>query len=291
MRLQAVYTRFYRAFNYDYLRASGPSATHDPWDVLSDGNVRHYVQARIDSELTCIVGANEAGKSQLLDAVQFAFGTKAPDEADFCRYSDYFTVTGAPRHPDFGVQFGNLTKTEAQELSGLLDDTPVIPAGSSFHLFRPAQQRVDIYLDGTPHSVSNVDALDALLPRVVTLEPDLALPNSVPIAYLASGAAEQGIPRQTWRRVVGPALDNAASLVPLLNNPEQLADRLRSLYGMSENPNSGASHGSHQDDQMKLAFDLLVTVGEIDTGTFSGSSDLSGEWVRGEMVGGLQNRG
>ena len=268
MRLQSVYTRFYRAFNYDYLRDSDPSATQNPWDVLPDGNVRHYIQARIDSELTCIVGANEAGKSQLLDAIQFAFGTKAPDEADFCRYSDYFTVTEAPRHPDFGVQFGNLTETEAQELSGLLDDTPVIPAGSSFHLFRPAQQRVDIYLDGTPHSVSNVDALDALLPRVVTLEPDLALPNSVPIAYLASGAAEQGIPRQTWRRVVGPALNNSTDIISLLNNPPQLVKRLEALYGMSENTNSAFSHGSQQNEQMKLAFDLLVTVGEIDTGTF-----------------------
>ena len=35
----------------------------------------------------------------------------------------------------------------------------------------------------------------------------------------------------------------------------------------------------------------LVVLSLVAMGWFAGSSDLSGEWVRGEVVGGLQNRG
>ena len=99
MRLHTVYTRFYRAFNFDYLRASNPDSSTDAWDATHDERVRPYIPVNIDAEMTCIVGANESGKSQLLDAIEFAAGTREPDDADFCRYSDYFTVTTAPQQP------------------------------------------------------------------------------------------------------------------------------------------------------------------------------------------------
>lgn len=268
MRLEAVYTRFYRAFNFDYLRASDIRANPHAWDILPDENFRPYIEARIDPELTCIVGANEAGKSQLLDAIQFALGTDEPDEADFCRYSDYFTVKTSPLRPHFGVKFGKLTEAEAGKLSELLDG-PAIQAGSSFHMFRTNRESVEVYLDSDNHPVTDTNQLTDLLPRIVTLEPDLALPNSVPITFLASGAAEQGIARQTWRRGFGPAIDNAPNLMSYLNDPQQLADKLKILFGKSDDAARAVTNGGHQQDQMNLAFDLLVTVGEIDVGTFA----------------------
>jgi len=53
-----------------------------------------------------------------------------------------------------------------------------------------------------------------------------------------------------------------------LNDPQQLAEQVKMLFGRSDAVPGTTNHGNHQHDQMKLAFDLLVTVGEIDIGTF-----------------------
>ena len=97
MNLRAIYVRFYRAFNFDYLRKQHPKATPNDWDIMDDGAFYPYIHLDIDSELTAIVGANESGKSQLLQAVEYALGIGNPTPGDFCRYSDFFTVAEAMR--------------------------------------------------------------------------------------------------------------------------------------------------------------------------------------------------
>ena len=74
MILRAIYVRFYRAFNSDYLRKQHPEAKPNDWDIMDDGVFYPYIHLDIDSELTAIVGANESGKSQLLQAVEYALG-------------------------------------------------------------------------------------------------------------------------------------------------------------------------------------------------------------------------
>ena len=75
MILKTVYIRFYRAFNYHYIRALNSRVEHHPWDKMEDGAPYPYIELDIDQELTSVVGANESGKTQLLKAIEFALGT------------------------------------------------------------------------------------------------------------------------------------------------------------------------------------------------------------------------
>ena len=85
MILKTTYVRFSRAFNFDYLRKSNPDATPDPWDVMADDTFFPFIALPVDSSFTAVVGANESGKSQLLQAIECALGTRTPTPADFCR--------------------------------------------------------------------------------------------------------------------------------------------------------------------------------------------------------------
>ena len=272
MRLQTVYTRFYRAFNFDYLRASAPDPTPDPWDTTHDERFRPYIHVKIDPEMTCIVGANESGKSQLLDAIEFASGTSEPDDADFCRYSDYFTVVTAPQQPHFGLRFSDLRPDESQRLSDVLE-APETSSTSSFSVFRTEPGAAKVYIDGQSYDTSDVMGLHEIYPRVVRIDPDIALPNSVPLEYLANANPEAviaaGTARHLWRNAISPALDNATSILPLLDDPTALADRMKQLFGLSP-ASEGMSSAEQQrlSAEIRLAYDLLITVGGIDPGAF-----------------------
>ena len=272
MRLEAVYTRFYRAFNYDYLRASNPNASPSPWDTMEDGKFRPYIRVSIDPELTCVVGANEAGKSQLLHAIEFAIGTTEPEDADFCRYSDYFSVSGARPQPHFGVQFGRLTPEERSNLGDIVGNP--IASSSSVHIFRTSPDDAHIYIDGIDHSVDDPASLADLLPRIVRINPDRALPNSVPLAFLASGGSAQGVTRQMWRAGISPVLDNVPQLLPVLDQPEELAKRVKQVFGRFDgSPALSRSEQQRLDSELRLAFDLLVTVGGINVESFKSLQD------------------
>lgn len=272
MRLQTVYTRFYRAFNFDYLRASDPNPTPDPWDTTHDDRFRPYIHVKIDPEMTCIVGANESGKSQLLDAIEFASGTSEPDDADFCRYSDYFTVVTAPQQPHFGLRFSDLSAKESKKLSEILK-APEASSTNSFHVFHADSGTTRVYISGQCYETPDVSDLYEIFPRVVRINPDIALPNSVPLEYLANAdstaVVTAGTARHLWRSTISPALDNATSIVPLLDDPAALAERMKQLFGLSP-ASDGMSNAEQQrlNAEMRLAYDLLITVGGIDPGAF-----------------------
>lgn len=54
MRLRTFYTRFFRSFNFDYLRKSreDSTATPDPWDVVG-GACRVSMPRRCDTHPAC----------------------------------------------------------------------------------------------------------------------------------------------------------------------------------------------------------------------------------------------
>lgn len=72
MILKTVFARFYKSFNFDYLRKAHPEAKPLPWEYMEhDGHSLWYPHVRIpiDAKITTVVGANESGKSQLLSSV------------------------------------------------------------------------------------------------------------------------------------------------------------------------------------------------------------------------------
>ena len=271
MRLRTIYTRFYRAFNFDYLRKTHPNANPYPWDMMDDENFYPYVSVDIDSELTSIVGANESGKSQLLDAIEYGLGIKEPEIRDFCRYSTYFTVAEAPKQPHFGLHFVDLIDEEASALRQItgLDSTVQL---SDFRMFRTRPKRVSIYIDGKddPIEVQDSDDLRRLLPKVSRIDPQRALPDSVPLSYLVDGGKTSndavGTTRLDWRRQIAPIINNIPALAPLLEQDDK-QPFLNAIqpYILGTAPPATLSKKERQKriDERNLALDLLVSVGEI----------------------------
>lgn len=271
MILRTVYVRFYRAFNFDYLRKQHPDAKPYIWDKLDDDTFYPYVSLGIDRELTAIVGANESGKSQLLQAIEYALGERNPAPGDFCRYSDLFTVSETMRTPHFGLHFDSLTDDESQEISGIigLSDSTI----SSFRVFRTVADRATIYIGEEAHEVTDLSRLFNTLPRVFRIVPHRAIPNSVPISYLVAGdgmeSAELGISRTDRWKIFGPMIDRASDILAQFQDLQTLTTTLESILANVTAPaRLSEQEAESYRDQIKLGYDLLVTVGGIHQSAF-----------------------
>lgn len=92
MRLATVYARFFRSLNYDYLRKSHPDYQPDPWDATPSGLDYPFVRVRLEQDITTVVGANESGKSQLLDAIKCGLtgeGIERPVQVVYVTHSPF----------------------------------------------------------------------------------------------------------------------------------------------------------------------------------------------------------
>ena len=90
MYLKNVYIRFYKSFNFDYLRKFNPRTTDRfPWENL-DRMWYPYVRIPIDEKITTVVGENESGKTHLLTAIEKGIRGQGIEREDFCRYSQFF---------------------------------------------------------------------------------------------------------------------------------------------------------------------------------------------------------
>ena len=180
MRLARVDVRFFRSFNFDYeLKAresSEPAAweDQDPWFP--------FVRVPLDPEITAVVGANEAGKSQLLTAIKAALTGDPIDRSDFCRYSERYSVkTDEIRLPEFG---GTFVLDENEQPPA---DVPSLVGVREFTLLRPGGGAPFLVINGVKVALPEAElaALVPALPSFHVLETDLAIPDSVSIAELA----------------------------------------------------------------------------------------------------------
>ena len=60
MHLKSVYVRFYKSFNFDYLRKHHRGAQPDEWEQV-DGQWYPFVHVTIEKDITTVVGPNESG--------------------------------------------------------------------------------------------------------------------------------------------------------------------------------------------------------------------------------------
>ena len=270
MILRTAYVRFYRAFNFDYLRKHHRNAHPDLWDMMPDSTFYPYVRLDLEPSVTAIVGANESGKSQFLDAIECALGYKIPTPADFCRYSDYFTVSQEMRTPHFGLQFQDLSLEDSDIIAEAMEDSDAPP--SSFHLFREATDTIKLYANGKAYSDIDMESITSILPRVFRIDPKRAIPNSVPISFLLSSLSRDStsmVRRADRWRIVDPIVQDAEYLLHNVNDSTALAGRFQSMFPQGTSPiqMSVAEQQAYQ-NQLTLASELLITVGGIDVSAF-----------------------
>jgi energy-coupling factor transporter ATP-binding protein EcfA2 len=274
MRLKTVFVRFYKSFNYDYLRKNHPEAQPEPWDLIGT-KFFPYVRIAIDPEVTTVVGANESGKSHLLTAIEKAVSGEGIKTEDICRYSEFFgVVEGDIRQPDFGLEWSGLSDDEQNKIRQLCD-LPAAAIVNCFFLFRESGNVLTIYLPAHPtytkHSVAS-GSLAGILPRTFMINSKVALPDSVPIHELIATAAPSGFlgrsdrssifdllkglqGRDSWFSTAQTVQANAAHIQPLLASLTKSIAPPTDMAAVKEKKRRIA--------QIQLARDLIIKVARI----------------------------
>lgn len=262
MRLKTLYLRFYKSFNYDYLRKTAPGAVPDPWDLLPDDDLFYpFVSIDIESSVTTVVGANESGKSQTISAVKSLLTGARIEREDFCRYSAFFAVNKAMAVPEFGGHFCALSDADAHTvrgLAGLPADHPV----TSFCFFR-FNRGVVLYVlkEGTweAKELTPSDAKKLVFPTWFEIDSDVPLPESIPLDYLAGNKARPPLTRSAWLDRQ-EALRGSDALFKTPDSIQKGAARLFSLFGPTV---AEPEHDPKVEKSLKLAEDLLLRVAGI----------------------------
>ncbi len=260
MRLECVYVRFFRSFNFDYERKAHRESSEQDWERTELGWYP-FVRLDVDPRITAVVGANESGKSHLLDAVQKLLTNEQVDRQDFCRYSDLYSVEqGERRVSDFAGRFRPETDEDKALMTtlGYSGDGELYyvrsGSGNSFVFTRHAsEQRL------LSHGEEAV--LRATFPQVYRLETEVALPASMPIGRLAGQAADRFPDRAGRRQILGtlPKHDAAATEVPTWWS---------AIAGLLRPSSTTAGTTGISDKEFDLGRRLLIDVARIDPASF-----------------------
>jgi hypothetical protein len=269
VRISTLYLRFYKAFNFDYLRKSHSTYVSRPWDRYR-GLDYPYISIELDEAVTWIVGANESGKSQLLTAIQFALESSPARPQDFCRYSDFFTSSPGTTPPHFGIALIDLTTDEVDAFRSAIPTFP--SAANTIRIFKESLTTLQIFVDDAkiPIETSSSTALPGL-PRTFGIDTDRALPDSVPITYLVNENSEDNITvlnRANRLPVIDSIVDRftefqaASSLAA--SNPAPLAALVQGV--VHAEAQSGTERAT-EEAEFRLARNLLIEVAGVELET------------------------
>lgn len=273
MRVVQVWIRFYKSFNFDYELKATPGAKPVSWQQI-DGVWMPHVRIPVEPDITAVVGANESGKTHLLDALKIALTGKGVRQRDFCRSSTLFSVEhGSRRFPEVGVTLA-LGGDEAQAIDAL--DIPRRKNGELL-LLRPEPDVVvvvDADDERTTLTAEQAAAVQDLLPHPHELKTEIALPDSVSIAKLAN----------TGRSLAGRKKRTA--LLEMLAPLTTAADITNNATGVLALVNGEESVESSRLEAEQLGVDLLVKIARIEESSFKELQSAIAEEREG-LVNGL----
>lgn len=257
MRIREVLIRWYKSFNYDYELKANVKAEKQSWQETPDGWLPH-VRINMEHDITAVVGANESGKSHLLDAINIVLTGEAHSQNDFCRYSTLFSVEKGERlYPEVGAVF-KLDEDDAEELKTL--GVP-LQANGDLLMLRPDPVRVEVLNADDERITLNADqakGMQALLPHAFQLKTQVELPDSVSISALADAAGPMGSRKrraELLRFILG------------INAETEVAPKAAALLALI-----GAANSLETEEQ-KLGRVLLTKVARIEASAFRDLQD------------------
>ncbi|UKK86186.1 AAA family ATPase [Sphingopyxis sp. BSN-002] len=267
MKLSTAYARFYKSFNFDQVRKLNAKEKL-PWDEFRGQNFP-YIRVPLDPKITTIVGANESGKSHLLDAIKKAITGKDIKDRDHCRYSPFFGVAQGQRcPPHVGVGWDKLSDDEAKEIAAIVGAS--FDRFDRFLMFREEPDILKLWL---PHGkewesfdlgASAQDRLAAILPQPFEIKPDVAIPNAIPFAYILDGSAASlaDVSRNAARQL----LDSVPVLRRLAADPSQITANAQSLNELLQPALQKSVDALTENElaSLDLGRRLLIELGKID---------------------------
>lgn len=281
MHLKGIYVRFYKSFNFDYLRKNHRKAQHDEWELI-DRHWYPFVNVTVEKDITTVVGANESGKSHLLSAIEKGISGAGLSRQDFCRYSQFFTVEeGKMRWSDFGFELSDWTDEDAaaiRKVCGLPETTKI----DRFLLFRFSKATPTLFVFHgnvwlrTELNDSTANCMEAILPTTFRINAEIALPPSVPIKWLIS---DKQSPSQTYdalrRESRFNLFDAFFDTIESFRSVEKIASSASTLYGKfsaflpSAITKAEERDREHRELEYNLAQDLVLKVAKIDKAALS----------------------
>jgi predicted ATPase len=272
------------------LRGRLEGAHRPPWEKLPDGRWFPHVEIRIEPSITTIVGANEAGKTQVIDSIRLGLQGEEIRQTDFCRYSELFGVDAPVSFPEFGLELCDLTHAEIDCANELLElsGAEALTSGASIWLFRtPSVERPTagtIYWRGGQETQTfehaefdDLEDWSDLLPKAWIIDATIALPDSVPIQWLIDRDPQSATSRQERLTLVNTVLANPGWFV----NEASVQQHSANIAAQLHRP-QGVSPARLA--QFAVARRLLVEVAGIDVSTFEALRDAIADTNEGHAT-------
>jgi hypothetical protein len=266
MKIATLYARFYKSLNFDYVSKDGESPIPD-WDTVPDGRPFPHVQVSLQPDITTVVGSNESGKTQVIDAIRLAITGEGIARRDFCRYSEFFAVDAPVSFPEFGVGLAGDDAGAVSLVNGLLEleGEERIDTLDGVRLFRRAVDGstdggVVYWGSGSEASSKRFDSLDGwspLLPEVWEIDANIALPDSVPIDWLLDPRPDNAMSRSVRIETINSLLD----LRPLLVSEESVKQNASQIAAAVSRKKKVDAESL---GQLSVATDLIFSVAGVD---------------------------
>lgn len=205
MKLKKLLLRWYKSFHLNYRGTTdkGETQGYRPWNKMSPsyakGDEFPFIELPIEEDITTIVGANESGKSHLLNAISKVITGKGINgEGDFqrtdlCHYAGVRT-RNVEAWPNIGVQFALESEAETARLNDALGGTlsGAGPKPTTFALLLAPdddeQKPARLFLEPSeqPHvlTAAQLEAIRKILPSVQFIDSHALLSSEVPLATL-----------------------------------------------------------------------------------------------------------
>ena len=297
MKLKNVYIRFYKSFNFDYLRKFHEKVKPFPWDIISsiDGELFYpFIRIPMNEEVTTVVGANESGKSHLLSAIEKGISGQGIAREDFCRHSLFFSgKKGQRRFPDFGFEWHDFKPAVAARVREICNLNVGVEL-SSFWLFRFNKSELVIYWregeEFKQRPVTNEDVV-SFLPRVFRIAPNVGLPESVPLRALYDPNAQAGEVNFFSRKkrvAVSAAIaklleSNKTGAFTLTPNAAPSAQNTEGMQAVSSllSVLQSSDNSSGEISELQLARDLICKIADVDPSALKDLDDALREGKEG----------
>lgn len=309
MHLKTVFIRFYKSFNDDFLRKNDGRVKPKPWEKI-DGAFYPYIEIPIENQITTIVGANESGKSHLLSAVEKAITGKKIERSDFCRYSPFFTVKqNELKYPDFGTEWANLSKLEDATIRKIIE-VPDDVIFERFLVFRSNVGNLTVYLPEKggyrPYKIEDHKAIELqqLLPEILKIESNVALPSSVPIKKLVELGQEDYLGGRRFELLDREQRSKIVDALDVFSDNPGLITKVRYLWGGDrEEIDSEAVESlkaitsavdevtfsnkekERREKEFDLAYKLICKIAQVDTNALLDLADAVKDGMQGYANG------
>jgi predicted ATPase len=239
MKLTKILLRWYKSFHFNYRghHERGQATTYRPWNALvpkfAAGSDFPFIEIPVEDDISTIVGANESGKSHLLNAVSKVVsgvgldGDEAFQRTDLCHFASIRTKN-VEAWPNVGLEFEVASPVElAPVLSAIGHAQP--ETARRFALILAPEDGVDhvawLYVEPNPTpaglNATQLAAVRAQLPSVQFIDSRALLSSELAITQLLAAYGVGGFSEMSLydRR----AVQKAAQLVQSISLPANVA--------------------------------------------------------------------